>query len=94
MSLSLQNKSKLPVTVILSRGLHHDHPDCAPSVQSFSRSVTFDDGTVGVRVEARHLPGSLTWQPGETRSELPDTLLQEPEVKRAIFSKVLVCIRT
>lgn len=63
--------------------------DCKPGETCFCNTIRTElreelpDGTKGVRVLERRLPGSVTFLAGETK-ELPDWVARCPDVKGAL----------
>jgi len=90
--ISLKNKSRLSITVNLERGVDYGADErCAGSSFRMVVPVVLGSGEQGMQRINRSFPGALTWQPGETKANLPDAVANAPEVQRMI-PRVLVVV--
>lgn len=60
-----------------------DGEDCLCSVITTERMVTAPDGTRGIEVAEKRIPGSVTFLAGE-KKEVPEYVASARDVKRAI----------
>lgn len=90
--LSVKNKSRCVFEVNLHPGV--DYGFVHESAFTMEQSVTTADGSPGVVVYERALPGSLMWTPSETKDALPDALLLIQEFRAARDAGILLVVQT
>jgi len=91
MPVTIKNRGRTPFTVNLRRGASYGNdPRCAESVFRMDQPVELPNGERGINRIERTLPGSLTWQPGEVKRNLPDEVRNMPEIQRAMPRTLVV----
>lgn len=90
--MNLKNKSRTSFVANLEPGADYGNdPRCKSYVHKVRRPVVMPDGKIGEERIEKTLPGSLTWQPGEVKRDLPDAVKDAPQVK-AVLARVLVVV--
>lgn len=89
--LTVTNRSRRPFEVNLLRGVDYGFDHMTPF--SMPQPASLPDGTPGVTVIEKQLPGSVFWAAGETK-DVPDDLLQIQEFRAARNAGILVVVQT
>lgn len=84
----LHNRSKTIITLNVPCRAGCDGTNCFCSTTELRLATESADGTRGVREETKKLPGSITIPAGQ-RVDVPEWVVETPDVKRAVARRDL-----
>ena len=91
--MDIKNKRGTPFVANMLRDVTYNDLRCRGTTFRFEKRVTLPNGTVGTQRVVTYVPGSITWQPGETLKDLPVAIASIPEVADAILRRDLVVVK-
>jgi hypothetical protein len=91
---TLKSRSRTAQTYNLPHEFHCSDGECrCADVQQHSTDHDKDTGIVSVAVKVSKLAASVIFLAGETKSDLPDTILQCPDIQGALSRRELVEVK-